>query len=102
MATNFKNFLFNNDSSFHSSWDEISLRDNTAMIDYILIKTNSKKLFHVCHSEGCAELYIMVTLKPEYNDKISQSVNLAPAVLFGHPALLYRIIATFTYQFSVS
>ncbi|XP_043465854.1 lipase 1-like [Leptopilina heterotoma] len=68
------------------SWHEFGIYDSPAVIDYILNKTSEKKVFHVCVSEGCSELYVMTSLKPEYNEKIHMSVNLAPAVFFRNPS----------------
>lgn len=85
----------------NNSLHEIGLYDNTAMIDYILSKTNQMKLFHVCHSEGCAEFYAMTSLKPEYNDKISLSINLAPGLMFGHSTLRTKSFFILFYIFKV-
>ncbi|XP_051172611.1 lipase 1-like [Leptopilina boulardi] len=74
------------------SWHEIGLYDSPAEIDFILNKTNQKKLFHVCVSEGCTELYVMTSLKPEYNDKIIFSANLAPAAFFQYPTYNAMIV----------
>lgn len=84
-----------------SSWHEIGLYDSPAEIDFILNKTNQKKLFHVCVSEGCTELYVMTSLKPEYNDKIIFSANLAPAAFFQFPTYNAMIVFHTPYTLKV-
>lgn len=54
------------------------------MMDHILQRTESKKLFYICHSQGCTELFVLLALRPEYNKKIQLAVNLAPAVFMEH------------------
>ena len=72
------------------------------MIDYVLEKTGHKKLFYICHSQGCTELYVLASLKPEYNYKIRLAINLAPAVYLGKLTGLTSVIADFVYNNSVS
>ncbi|XP_043465860.1 lipase 1-like [Leptopilina heterotoma] len=79
------------------SFHEIGLYDHPAMIDFILKETKEKRLFHVCHSEGCTELFVMASLRPEYNQKIKLSVNLSPSVLYGHAPLTLRSVFMFSY-----
>ncbi|XP_051172614.1 lipase 1-like [Leptopilina boulardi] len=79
------------------SFHEVGLYDHPAMIDFILKNTKQKRLFNVCHSEGCTELFVMASLRPEYNNKIKLSVNLSPSVLYGHSPLILRSIFMFSY-----
>lgn len=76
--------------------------DHPAMIDFILKNTKQKRLFNVCHSEGCTELFVMASLRPEYNNKIKLSVNLSPSVLYGHSPLILRSIFMFSYLLQVN
>jgi lysosomal acid lipase/cholesteryl ester hydrolase len=65
-------------------WDfthhEIGLHDVSATIDYILKKTKLKSLHYIGHSQGTAALLVLLSMKPEYNDKIKQAHLISPAV----------------------
>lgn len=86
---------------FFFSFHEIGLYDTPAMVDFVLKKTNQNRLFHVCHAEGCTELFVMTSMRPEYNDKIKLSVNLSPTILFGNSPIILRSIFQFTYLLQV-
>lgn len=66
------------------SWHEIGMRDLPASIDYILRHTNYPKLHYIGHSQGVTTFLVMASEKPEYNEKISLMVALAPPVYMGH------------------
>lgn len=70
------------------SWHEIGYYDLPAMIDYMLEQTNSSKTFYVGHSQGGTTGTVMLSARPEYNEKVIQAHLLAPAVFmkyFPHP-----------------
>jgi len=70
------------------SWHEIGYYDLPRMIDYALKQTNTPRTFFVGHSQGTTSLMVMLSCRPEYNDKIIQGHLLAPAVIqknFPHP-----------------
>lgn len=48
------------------------------MIDYVLNQTNSEKIFYAGHSQGTTAFWVMMSEKPEYNDKIKLMVAMAP------------------------
>lgn len=54
------------------SWHEIGFFDLPAMIDDVLKQTKSSKLFYVGHSQGTTSLLVLLSSRPEYNDKIIQ------------------------------
>ncbi|CAH0405780.1 unnamed protein product [Chilo suppressalis] len=60
------------------SFDEHGNFDLPATIDYVLQVTNKQKLFYVGHSQGTTDFFVLTSLRPEYNDKIQLSVQLAP------------------------
>lgn len=67
------------------------------MIDFVLNKTQASKLVYVGHSQGSAAFLVMLSLRPEYNDKILQGHLITPAVFmknFPHPfvSLLFEEI----------
>lgn len=72
------------DFSFH----EIGFFDLPAMIDFVLNRTSSEKLFYVGHSQGTTSVGVLLATRPEYNGKIIQAHLLAPAIImknFPHP-----------------
>lgn len=52
------------------SWYEMGIYDHPAVIDYILNETNQTKVFYVGHSQGTTSLMVLLSEKPEYNEKI--------------------------------
>ncbi|XP_033225822.1 lipase 3-like [Belonocnema kinseyi] len=75
-------------TSSYKFWDfsghEIGFYDLPATIDYVLNTTKQPDLFYVGFSQGGGILFIMGSLKPEYNKKIRMAALLAPAVYLGH------------------
>ncbi|XP_051160798.1 lipase 1-like isoform X2 [Leptopilina boulardi] len=78
------------------SWHEFGIYDLPATIDYILKETNMTDLNYICFSQGCTQLLVMGSLKPENNKKIRFTAALAPAAYFkytkGLNALLHNMI----------
>lgn len=66
------------------SWHEIGIYDLPATIDYILPLTNFTRFHYIGHSQGVTSFFVMSSEKPEYNDKISLMIALAPTVFMGH------------------
>ncbi|XP_055918939.1 lipase 1-like [Eupeodes corollae] len=66
------------------SWHEIAVFDIPAMIDFILRNTDSEKLMYVGHSQGTTILFVMCSIRPEYNDKIIVGHALAPVAFMKH------------------
>ncbi|XP_069696794.1 lipase 3-like [Periplaneta americana] len=66
------------------SWHEGGIYDMPATIDYILEKTGKKKIFYVGHSMGTTMFYVMMSQRPEYNDKVAAMVSLAPIAFVNH------------------
>ncbi|KAI4500662.1 hypothetical protein M0802_004254 [Mischocyttarus mexicanus] len=60
------------------SIEEIALYDFPAIIDYILNYTKSERLYMIGHSMGCTASYILLSMKPDYNEKLHLLVSLAP------------------------
>lgn len=56
----------------------ISVYDLPSSIDYILSKTSTKKLHYIGHSQGGHVLLSLLSLIPEYNNKIALASLLAP------------------------
>ncbi|VEN37648.1 unnamed protein product [Callosobruchus maculatus] len=52
--------------------------DVGAYIDHILNVTKHKQLYYIGHSQGTTELFILTSMRPEYNEKIIHGISLAP------------------------
>lgn len=52
--------------------------DIPAMIDCILSRTNASSLYYIAHSQGTTSLLVLLSMKPEYNNKIVQVHLMAP------------------------
>uniref|UniRef100_A0A7G3B1V7 Putative triglyceride lipase-cholesterol esterase n=1 Tax=Lutzomyia longipalpis TaxID=7200 RepID=A0A7G3B1V7_LUTLO len=66
------------------SWHEIAIYDIPAMIDFILKTTGRAKLHYVGHSQGTTVLFVMLSLKPQYSDKLLSAQALAPVAFMSH------------------
>ncbi|XP_073962600.1 lipase 3-like [Choristoneura fumiferana] len=66
------------------SMDQIGKYDTPAMVDYVLDNTKSKKLIFIGASQGGGGYFVMNSEKPEYAEKISLFVGLAPATRLLH------------------
>lgn len=49
------------------------------MIDFVLNHTNTSKVFYIGHSQGTSSILVLLSTRPEYNDKIIQAHLFAPA-----------------------
>lgn len=61
------------------SWHEIGLYDISASIDYILNITDHQKLHYIGYSQGTTSFLVLMSMRPEYNQKIIEANLLAPA-----------------------
>ncbi|KAI8434034.1 hypothetical protein MSG28_012184 [Choristoneura fumiferana] len=68
------------DYSFH----ENGYYDTAATIDYILQTTGEKKLQGIAHSQGTSSHFVLLSMRPEYNDKLKLFVALAPVAYFNN------------------
>lgn len=79
------NFLFVAFESFFliywQSWNEIGILDLPAIIDFILDKTQQNQLIAAGHSQGGSAIAVLLSERPEYNQKIS-SVHLMAGAIF--------------------
>ncbi|XP_069681266.1 lipase member K-like [Periplaneta americana] len=66
------------------SLNEGGVYDLPAVIDYILEKTGKEKIIYVGHSMGTTMFYIMMSQRPEYNQKFTVMISLAPIVYTSH------------------
>lgn len=66
------------------SWHEIALYDLPAMIDYVIATTGQPRIQYAGHSQGTTTFFILMSLRPEYNDKIRSGHMLAPVAYMGN------------------
>lgn len=86
------------------SFHEIGYYDVPASIDFILGLTNQKQLQYIGHSQGAAAFFVMMSERPDYNEKIEQMHALAPAVFLSQckspiiravvPFLTYLVVSS--------
>ncbi|XP_072949704.1 lipase 1-like [Epargyreus clarus] len=66
------------------SYDEHGLYDLPATIDYILNKTGAPKLNMFGHSQGNILMWVLLSTRTQYNDKINVATALAPVCYMYH------------------
>ncbi|XP_055527064.1 lipase 3-like [Wyeomyia smithii] len=74
------------------SWHEIGFYDVPMMVDFILKTRSIDKLHYIGHSQGTTAFFVMTSLLPDYNEKITKLYALAPAAYLNHlnqPLLKY-------------
>lgn len=58
--------------------------DLPATIDHIITITEMKKINFIGHSQGTTSFFVMMSERPEYNEKIDKFVAYAPLVFAAH------------------
>uniref|UniRef100_A0A1L8DPW0 Lipase n=2 Tax=Nyssomyia neivai TaxID=330878 RepID=A0A1L8DPW0_9DIPT len=66
------------------SWHEIGIHDIPAMIDYVTRTTGQQRMHYVGHSQGTTSMFIMLSERPEYNDRIILAQALAPVAFMSN------------------
>ncbi|XP_068156610.1 lipase 3-like [Drosophila tropicalis] len=71
------------------SWNEIGYYDIAAMIDYSLSTENGqnqaeKAIHYVGHSQGTTVFFTLMSMRPEYNEKVKTAHMLAPVAFMGN------------------
>lgn len=75
---------------FNFTWNEMGRFDLPTTIDYILECTNRSQLSYVGFSQGNTAFFVMGSVLPEYNKKISIMIALSP-IAFG-PNILSPVV----------
>ncbi|OXA39150.1 Lipase 3 [Folsomia candida] len=65
------------------SFHEMGVYDNPAIIEMVTNVTGVRRMYYVGHSMGGTSLAIMLSERPEYNERISTAFLLAPALYLG-------------------
>jgi pimeloyl-ACP methyl ester carboxylesterase len=81
----------NSSEFWNFSLHEIGYYDLPAMIDGVLKITRSKKLFYIGLSQGTAVSTILMSTRPEYNEKIIEAHYLGPAIFLGYKSNIFSI-----------
>lgn len=71
-------FLPTDSKYWNFSFHEMGVYDLPATIDYILAATKQPKIYFLGHSQGTTSFFVMMAIKPEYNDKIFKFAAYAP------------------------
>ncbi|XP_075144721.1 lipase 3-like [Haematobia irritans] len=66
------------------SWHEVGVLDIATMIDHILVTTGESAIHYVGHSQGTTVFFVLMSERPEYNEKIKTGHLLAPVAFMGH------------------
>jgi lysosomal acid lipase/cholesteryl ester hydrolase len=75
------------------SWHEQGIYDLSASIDYALNETGAEKLYYAGHSMGNTAMWVLLSEKPDYNDKIELMNALAPVAYMSHMRCLIKHFA---------
>lgn len=82
------------DTKSHEYWKfsfhEIGMYDLPAIIDYALAKTNVTSLTYCGYSQGTTVFFVMLSMRPEYNAKLSTAHLMAPVVFMRFPFKIGR------------
>lgn len=65
------------------SWHEMGTMDLPAVIDYVLQTTGESKLYYIGHSMGTSAGLVLLSVKPEYNQRLHSLIGLAPVAFFS-------------------
>ena len=80
----------------------MGIYDVPAMIDHIIDQTKQHKIFMVSHSQGTTAFFVMVSERPEYQEKIIASFTLAPVVFLSRiENPLFQVLAMYTEEIYV-
>lgn len=66
------------------SWHEIGFLDLPTMMEYILKVAQQTSLHYVGHSQGTAIMFVLLSTKPEYNERLKTAHMLAPIAYMKH------------------
>lgn len=79
------------DGFWDFTWYEMGVYDQPAIIDYVLAKTNTSKVHYIGYSQGTTSLLVMLSERPEYNDKICAASLMAPVGYIYYSDSIYKL-----------
>ncbi|XP_013114391.2 lipase 3 [Stomoxys calcitrans] len=71
------------------SWHEVGVIDMATMIDHILATTGETAVHYVGHSQGTTVFFVLMSERPEFNEKIKTASLLAPVAFMGNMKTLW-------------
>lgn len=86
------------------SWHESGVHDASSAIDHILRTTGQERVSLIGHSMGTTLSLVLLSMKPEYNAKVSTMLSFAPIAIFTHlvPGPISNIAVRYGKQLQVS
>lgn len=92
----------NDDEFWKFSWHQMGVIDLPAIIDYILIRTQKHQLSYLSFSQSSTIIYVLLSMRPEYNRKISSIHTMAPLVIpkYYHP-LIAIVVPIFEWNYGL-
>ncbi|XP_033218448.1 lipase 3-like [Belonocnema kinseyi] len=74
-------------------YHEIAIYDVANSIDYILHETGQRSLTYIGHSMGTTISFVLLSVRPEYNDKINLNICLSPIAYWkSTPLSFYHLL----------
>lgn len=73
---------------------DIGVYDLAAQIDYVLEKTKQKQVSLVGHSQGTTAGLVLLSERPEYNDKVAVFHAMTPPAIMRHFNKLFLPLIT--------
>ncbi|XP_014270326.1 lipase 3 [Halyomorpha halys] len=75
------------------SWHEMGVYDLPAEFNYIFAVTGRPKLYYIGHSMGTTMMYVLLSVRPEYNSRINLFISLSPVAYMSHiRSTVFRIL----------
>ncbi|XP_055308421.1 lipase 3-like [Sitodiplosis mosellana] len=75
------------------SWTEIGLYDLSAIYDYVIEQTQNEKVYAIGHSQGTTSPIVLLSEKPEYNEKIAAAALMAPVGYVGNSGAPWQALS---------
>jgi pimeloyl-ACP methyl ester carboxylesterase len=99
-STNHRNHSSFSKEFWNFSWHEIGFYDLPAMINYMLNTTKASQAFYAAHSQGTTSFLVLLSTRPEFNDKIVQAHLMAPSAFRKKLPRLKTVLYFFEYLVS--
>lgn len=100
-SRNHRTLNSSNTQYWNFSFHEMAIYDLPAIIDYILETANQSALHYVGHSQGTTVVMAMLSLLPQYNEKLITLHLMCPIVFLKHSGIFFRTISSFSDQIEV-
>ena len=71
-------------SFWNFTWHEMGYYDLPAVVDYVMNATGVEKVHYVAHSQGSTVFFVLLSERPEYNERFATVSLLAPVAFLGN------------------